>query len=65
MADGEDAKAAAAAQGHLSGFAWRNLKHLKLFDHNLIRMEVRISSSADWDPSVLWQTLSHTQPSED
>lgn len=34
MADGEDAKVVAAAQGHLSGFAWRNLKHLNLFDHS-------------------------------
>lgn len=65
MADGEDAQVVAAAQGHLSGFAWRNLKHLKLFDHNLIRMEARISSSADCDSSMFLQTLSHTHPKED
>lgn len=65
MADGEDAKVVAAAQGHLSGFAWRNLKHLNLFDHSLIRVEAMILSSADWDSSMLLQTLSHTHPRED
>lgn len=53
MADGGDAKVVAAAQGHLLGFAWRNVRHLKLFDHNLIQTEAVIVSSADWDSSIL------------
>ncbi|KAF3835664.1 hypothetical protein F7725_028222 [Dissostichus mawsoni] len=38
-AEGEDTEVVATALGHLSGFAQRNLKHLTLFDHNLILKE--------------------------
>lgn len=63
--EGEDTKVVATARGHLSGFAQRNLKHLNLFDHNLILEEARIYPMLAWYLSSDKLFLTHSPPWED
>lgn len=65
LAEGEDTKVVATARGHLSGFAQRNLKHLDLFDHNLILKEATIYSMLAWYLSSDKLFLTHTRPWKD
>lgn len=65
LAKGEDTKVFATAWGPLLGFAQRNLKHLNLFDHNLILKEAMIYSMLAWHLSSDKPSLTHTHPRED
>lgn len=62
----EDTKVVATARGHLSGFALRNLKHLTLFDHNLIHEEAMKNFHAGMAPILSNKfTLFRPHPTDD